>query len=145
VHAQRLLHRSVHIMVFNTKRELFLQKRVLTKDENPGLWDTSSAGHVNAGEDYVSSAQRELKEELGITANLRFLCKFQACSETCWEHVAVFTCVSDDSIVIDPGEISEGRFYSLDEIKNDLQDDAGRFTSTFLKLFEHYRELNEKS
>ena len=66
IHQKGLLHRSVHILVFNSKGELYLQKRSLNKDENPGYWDTSAAGHVNAGEDYMTSAHRELEEELGI-------------------------------------------------------------------------------
>ena len=144
IHSQGLLHRSVHTLVFNSCGELFLQKRALTKDENPGLWDSFSAGHVNAGEAYVTSAHRELKEELGITAHPAFFCKFQASPETLWEHVSAFTCVSDDKIVIDPGEISEGRFYSLAQIKTILQNDASRFTSTFIKLIEKYFELKGK-
>ena len=47
VHAKGLLHRSVHIWVFNSRGELFLQKRAMTKDENPGYWDSSAAGHLN--------------------------------------------------------------------------------------------------
>ena len=54
VHTKGLFHRSVHIWVFNSRGELFLQKRVMTKDENPGYWDSSAAGHLNAGEGYRS-------------------------------------------------------------------------------------------
>lgn len=145
IHDRGLLHRSVHTLVFNSRGELFLQKRALTKDQNPGLWDTSSAGHVNAGEDYTTSAHRELMEELGIAANLEYLFKFQACEETFWEHVKVFSCVSDATIVIDPVEISEGRFYSLAEIRKILKKDAGRFTSTFIKLFKKYLETDTET
>ena len=87
VHAQGLLHRSVHILVFNSTGDMFLQKRAMTKDENPGYWDTSSAGHVNAGEDYLACAHRELMEELGITGKLQFFMKFSASPETFLEHV----------------------------------------------------------
>ena len=60
VHNKRLMHRSVHILVFNSQGNLFLQKRSMTKDENPGLWDTSAAGLVDSGEDYLHCAKREL-------------------------------------------------------------------------------------
>ena len=117
VHAKSLLHRAVHIMVFNSLGGLFIQKRVLTKDENPGLLDTSSAGHVGSGEGYLSAAYRELNEELGIKPNLKFFTKISACIETSWEHLQVYLCKTDEPIIIDKSEISEGRYWSLDEIR----------------------------
>ncbi|MDH5356922.1 MAG: NUDIX domain-containing protein, partial [Gammaproteobacteria bacterium] len=66
IHAKALMHRAVHILVFNSQGELFIQKRAMTKDENPGQWDSSSAGHVDSGETYLQCAIRELKEELGV-------------------------------------------------------------------------------
>ena len=65
VHAQGLMHRAVHVLVFNSAGQLFLQKRSMTKDESPGQWDTSAAGHVDSGETYLECAVRELAEELG--------------------------------------------------------------------------------
>jgi isopentenyldiphosphate isomerase len=64
--ASGVMHRAVHILVFDESGRLFLQKRSLHKDLNPGLWDTSAADHVDAHEDYASGAARELREELGI-------------------------------------------------------------------------------
>ena len=69
IHATGLRHRAVHILVFNEQGQLFLQKRSMKKDLNGGLWDTSAAGHVDAGEDYDVSAVREIEEELGISAD----------------------------------------------------------------------------
>lgn len=140
IHEKGFFHRSVHILVFNSKGELFLQKRVLTKDENPGLWDTSAAGHVNTGEDYRTGAERELLEELSITARLVPFLKFKACAETFGEHVTIYTCVSDDDIVCDPSEISEGRFWSLQEIKRTIKSQPDMFTSTFKIIFDRYLE-----
>jgi 16S rRNA (adenine1518-N6/adenine1519-N6)-dimethyltransferase len=138
VHAKGLLHRSVHILVFNPQGELFLQKRALTKDENPGYWDSSAAGHVNAGEDYITSAHRELMEELGIAAELKPFRKFEASLETLWEHVESYLCTTDQPIRINPLEISEGRFWSLTELQEALQDPSFSFTSTFHLLFGNY-------
>ena len=53
VHSNDLMHRSSHILVFNTSGSLFLQKRAMSKDESPGLWDSSAAGHVESGENYL--------------------------------------------------------------------------------------------
>ena len=84
VHKNSWLHRSVHILVFNSRNDLFLQKRALTKDENPGYWDSSASGHVGSGEDYLTSAHRELKEELGISGSLKPFLKFPASQQTFW-------------------------------------------------------------
>ena len=50
IHQKQLIHRSIHILVFNSNKQIFLQKRSNKKDENPGLWDTSSARQVDTGE-----------------------------------------------------------------------------------------------
>src|SRR6185503_11007000 len=67
VHRLGLRHRAVHVLVFNRRGELFLQKRSLRKDCFPGAWDSSAAGHLDRGEDYDACALREVREELGIT------------------------------------------------------------------------------
>ncbi len=138
IHAKGLLHRSVHILVFNPEGKLFLQKRSLEKDENPGYWDTSSAGHVDSGEDYLTSAHRELMEELGVSASLQEIMRFSASPETFWEHVRVYKCVTDQTIQINLDEISEGRFMTLKEIQNALNNNELQLTSTFRKIFARY-------
>jgi isopentenyl-diphosphate Delta-isomerase len=135
IHQNKLLHRSAHILVFNTQKELFLQKRALCKDECPGLWDTSSAGHVDAGESYDECAHRELFEELGIVGILQPFIKLFACQETHREHIQAYTCFTDDAILINPEEISEGVFFDLLTIQKDLSMDPTQFTSSFKLLF----------
>lgn len=66
VHKQGLWHRSVHVWILNNKNELLIQKRSPLKDNNPNKWDISAAGHVSAGEDYITSALRETEEEIGL-------------------------------------------------------------------------------
>ena len=71
-HAKGIPHRTAHIWVVrehNGSIEVLLQKRAEHKDSYPGCWDTSSAGHITAGDEPLSSALRELKEELGIAAS----------------------------------------------------------------------------
>jgi isopentenyldiphosphate isomerase len=63
VHAEGLRHRAVHVLVFNPEGRLFVQRRSFAKDNSPGCWDTSAAGHLDAGEDYHAAALRELGEE----------------------------------------------------------------------------------
>lgn len=142
IHQKKLIHRSVHTFVFNPEGGLFLQKRSMNKDENPGFWDTSSAGHVDSGEDYLTAANRELKEELGISEPLVPFMRIKACEESYWEHVTAYTCTTRQSIVINPEEISEGRFWSVDEINETLAKKNNPFTSTFKIIFINYLKEN---
>src|SRR5580658_3200257 len=66
VHAHRLMHRAVHVLVFDDTGRVFLQKRSMKKDIAPGLWDSSCSGHVDSGESYDVAAVREFAEELGV-------------------------------------------------------------------------------
>jgi isopentenyl-diphosphate Delta-isomerase len=135
IHQNKLLHRSAHIFVFNSQKELFLQKRALCKDESPGLWDTSCAGHVDAGESYDECANRELFEELGIKAALQPFIKIAACQDTHGEHIEVYTCITDDAILINSEEISEGVFFDLPQIEKSISMNSAQFTSSFKLLF----------
>ncbi len=117
-HRLGLRHRSVHILVFNPEGELFLQKRSGSKDINPGLWDTSAAGHVDFGEGYDDCARRELAEELGIesAAPLKALFKLEANADTGWEFVQVYRVTYGGAITLEAGEIEEGRWFGLAEL-----------------------------
>jgi len=142
VHRKKLMHRSVHIFVFNHSGELFLQKRAESKDESPGLWDTSSSGHVDAGEDYLSAAGRELMEELNIFEPLAFMMKLKASPETYWEHVSSYRCMTEKTIRINPEEISEGGFWRPESIDEAIEKNKFQFTPTFLTLWEHACKLD---
>ena len=96
VHAKKLFHRAVHILVFDTAGRVLLQKRSMAKDTCPGLFSTSCAGHVDAGERYENAAARELREELGIDVPENFfrenvpLLRLPPRAETGREHTAVY-------------------------------------------------------
>ena len=66
VHARGLWHRAVHVLVFNARGEIFLQKRSLKKDIAAGKWDSSASGHLDTGEAYDACAVREVREEIGL-------------------------------------------------------------------------------
>src|SRR6266478_8376117 len=66
VHRLGLMHRATHVLVFNKRGQIFLQKRSMKKDRQPGLWDSSASGHLNCGEDYDACSVRELGEEIGL-------------------------------------------------------------------------------
>src|SRR5437764_15031849 len=92
VHQQGLRHRAVHVLVFNSAGQPFLQKRSASKDTFPGVWDSSASGHLCSGEDYDSCAVRELQEEIGlaISSPPERLFKMDECEETGQEHVWVY-------------------------------------------------------
>ena len=91
VHEKGLLHRAIHVFVVNRHGELLLQKRSRFKDAHPDVWDSSVAGHLDAGEDYGAAAVRELEEEMGITGvEPEEIGRIQACEATGWEFVGLF-------------------------------------------------------
>jgi isopentenyldiphosphate isomerase len=112
-----LLHPVVHLHVMNNKKELYLQKRSPDKDIQPGKWDTSVGGHVDYGEDIENAILRESGEELSIS-NIHpiFLHKYKFVSEVEAELVHSYYIIYDGEIHPDPVEISEGRFWTLEEI-----------------------------
>jgi isopentenyldiphosphate isomerase len=139
VHAEKLMHRSSHILIFNTLGDLFLQKRALIKDESPGLWDSSAAGHVEVGENYLNCAKRELKEELNISAVELFeVMSIPAQVNTFWEHVRVYRYITDAKVDINKNEISEGRYFKMSEINIFIKRKPYMFTLTFNNIYENY-------
>ncbi len=111
VHGDNLLHRAVHILLFNDAGELFLQKRSRRKDRHPGVWDSSAAGHVDAGEDYDDAAARELQEELGVTAALERVVKLPASSRTGREFIWLYRGRHNGPFELARSEIELGRFF----------------------------------
>lgn len=125
IHARGLMHRAVHVLVFNRRGQLFLQKRSMQKDEQPGKWDSSAAGHVDSGEDYDACARREIGEELGIASDIGLepLFKLPASSLTGNEHCQVYRCLWDGPMQLHPDEIDDGRWVEPAEM--DRRVDAG--------------------
>ncbi|WP_133715920.1 MULTISPECIES: NUDIX hydrolase [Methylocaldum] len=141
VHELGLRHRAVHILVFNDLEEILLQKRSRTKDINPGLWDTSAAGHVDWGESYDDCAMRELGEELGIASRspLRFLFKLPASAQTGWEFIQVYRVVHSGALQPDPSEIDECRWFGMNELDAWVSNSGIELTSSFRLIWQTYR------
>jgi len=118
VHARRLRHRAVHVLVFDRAGRVFLQKRSMKKDMSPGKWDSSSSGHLDAGEDYDAAAVRELGEELGWRTAVppeRWF-RVEACVETGEEFVWVYRLRGDGPFALNAEEIESGGWFTPGEI-----------------------------
>jgi isopentenyl-diphosphate delta-isomerase type 1 len=137
VHRLGLRHRAVHILVFNSRGEVFLQKRSMTKDTFPGAWDSSAAGHLNAGEDYDACAMRELHEELGILAQPppQRLFKIDARDETGQEHVWVYKYQCDGPFCLHPEEIESGAWFTVDRVNQWLRERPQDLASALVYLW----------
>jgi isopentenyldiphosphate isomerase len=135
----RMIHRVAHVLVFDSSGELYLQKRSINKDVQPGKWDTSVGGHVNSGESYEEAAYREMKEELGIEGTvIEFLYRYLHRNDYESEFVSTYRCFWNGAIDIEKDEIDDGRFWSLKAIR---EADPRKFTPNFLDELERYKKL----
>ena len=135
VHRDGLLHRATHVLVFNARGEVFLQKRSQIKDRQPGLWDSSASGHLDSGEQYDACAVRELHEELGLQLNgpLTRLFKVAASPETDQEHVWVYRCEAEGPFELNSEEIERGGWFSPDQVNQWMKERPEEFAGA-LKL-----------
>ena len=146
VHARGLLHRAVHIFLFNTRGEFLLHLRSASKDEYPLTYTSSASGHLGVGEDYEEAAGRELEEELGMIAPLEWLVKLPASSETAHEHTVLYRAVSDAVPVPHPEEIADARFVAWSDVVELLRTNPEKFSPPFRLLVEWYdRQLPIRS
>ena len=137
VHRLGLLHRAVHVLVFNAAGSVFLQKRSMQKDRQPGLWDSSASGHVDSGEDYDACAVRELREEIGLylRAAPKRLFKLAAGAETDQEHVWVYRCESEGPFRLQPEEIERGGWFAPAEVTRWMTARPEEFASALLVIW----------
>ena len=144
VHRLGLKHRAVHVLIFNSRGELFLQKRSMKKDCFPGVWDSSASGHLNVGEEYDACALREVQEELGFIlpcVPVR-LFKIDACPETGQEFVWIYRCEAEGPFSLHPEEIETGAWFSPESINDWMLERPHEFASGLIRI---WRELAVRS
>ncbi len=143
-HRDGILHRTAHVWIIREHDgviQILLQKRSMGKDSFPGLYDTSSAGHIPAGDEPLPSALRELKEELGVSATedqLQFAGNFRIQyekefhgqmfrdNEVSWVYVYREP-VDIRQLKLQASEVDEVRWFDLDEVCEEIRHSRERF------------------
>lgn len=133
-----LLHPVVHLHVFNSQGQVYLQRRPLWKDIQPGKWDTAVGGHIDYGESPSDALRREVREELGIKDFTPVsIGKYVFESQRERELVYVNSTIYDGEISPSSEELDGGRFWTLDEIRAAIGKEVltPNFESEFRRFF----------
>jgi isopentenyl-diphosphate delta-isomerase len=154
VHARGLWHRAVHVLVFNARGEVFLQKRSMLKDTAKGKWDSSSSGHLDTGEDYDACAVREVREEIGLDlksgargthpSELEKLFKIDARKETGWEFCWIYRCESEGPFVLHPEEIETGAWFAPEFVTKWVEEKPRDFASAFVLIWKTFLTIQSQ-
>ena len=134
----KLLHPVVHLHVFNSQGDIYLQKRPDWKDIQPGRWDTAVGGHIDYGETPEEALRREVREELGITDfRPEFVDKYVFESQRERELVYVHRTVYEGVIRPSTEELDGGRFWSSEEVREAMGKDilTPNFESEYKRFF----------
>lgn len=133
----KILHPVVHLHVFNSKGELYLQHRPAWKDIQPDKWDTAVGGHIDLGENVDQALHREVREELGITDfQPESLGHYVFESKRERELVYVHCCSYDGPVKPSKDELDGGRFWTRQEILDNLG--KGVFTPNFENEYKQF-------
>ena len=147
VHERGLMHRAVHVLVFDGTGRVFLQKRSMRKDIAPGAWDSSCSGHVDSGESYDAAAVRELGEELGlrIVSVPERLFRLEACRETGWEFVWVYRLMHPGPFTLNSEEIETGAWFTPSEVDELIASHPEDYSLSFKHIWGIARPLDGAS
>lgn len=144
VHQEYHIHRSVMFFVFDDERRIFVNRRSDRKAWYPGYWSVAFGGHVLAGESYDGAAEREVREETGLTVRPQLITSFKKRTADERENVRVYGVVADRDLTLFPDEIEQGQYVTLAEVYEML----GRFdflpeTDTLLKILNEHLARRE--
>lgn len=131
----KMLHPVVHLHVFNSKGEIYLQKRPINKLIQPGKWDTAVGGHISANEDLQLALLRETKEEIGLEdIEIKFFENYVWETEIEKELIYIFISKTEKQPIPHPTELDGGKFWTFNEIEKSIDKDI--FTPNFLHEFQ---------
>ncbi len=132
--SQRANFRVVHIFVFDRHHNLLLQA-IAQGQRSAGLYGSSVAGYVNAGESYSAAAMRKLNSELGVSAPITMLGKTVMTDLSTRKFITLFSASHDGPFTLDSQQVSAVHFRSLSNIAGELQSWPEKYTETFRHLF----------
>jgi isopentenyldiphosphate isomerase len=140
VHSRGLKHRAVHVLVFNRRGEVYLQKRSFKKDTFPGAWDSSASGHLDSGETYDACVVREAREEIGLFLQRtpRRLFKIEACAQTGQEFVWVYRTESNGPFRLNLDELECGAFFKADHVNRWMAERPRDFADAFRLVWKYF-------
>ncbi len=141
-HEKALLHRAFSVFIFNDKGELLLQQRAAHKYHSPGLWTNTVCSHQRKNETNIEAGKRRLMEEMGLTANLTEVFHFvykapfdNGLTEHELDHVMIG--FSNKSPRINPGEVMDYTYESLENIESDIKKHPEKYTEWFKIIFDN--------
>lgn len=140
-HEKAILHRAFSVFLFNSKGEMMLQRRALTKYHSAGLWTNACCSHPRPGETALEAAQRRTMEELGIQPHIQHIFSFMykaafdnGLTEHEFDHV--FIGQWNDDVHLNPEEVAEIRYLTIEEIRSDMQENPDQYTAWFKIAFD---------
>lgn len=141
IHAKGLIHRAVHIFVFDESGQIYVQRRSEYKDRHASKLDSSAAGHVDPGESYTDAAIRELDEELGLREPVKEVLSVTARPETDNEHVKLFRVHTTSVPQPNSHEIRWGGFMSRRDLAQLMDENPDDFVPAFILLWNEFMEM----
>ena len=140
------LHRAISVLVFNSKGELLLQRRALSKYHCGGLWANTCCTHPRPGEKAIDAAHRRLKEEMGFDAELKEVFPLLYKAEfnnglTEWEYDHVFVGHYNGEVKPNTEEVDSYRWISMKELKEDIEKNPAKYAEWFKIIFRRFLEM----
>ena len=132
--------RVVHIFVFGPRGDLLLQQLGRNRERNPLKWGSSVAGYLHANESYVDGATRRLREELGLESPLAKHGSISMQDHSSTKFITLYKTRTDsEPRIVEPGHIESLRFWSPEELKEELSREPEQFTETFRYVFRFFQ------
>ena len=161
IHKNGLLHREIHVWIYNDKEEMLFQRRAKNKDTYPDLLDASVGGHVEIGDDYITTAIKELEEETGIKAEAKDLIYITKMRKNGYDKVTGMTNNtikrvyayefngSADSLKLEDGMATSLEFWEIDKIFKLTEKEREEFIPSVIEdeykaVFNKIKDLSKK-